>query len=826
MKDFETGIWQRVFYGVIAFYGIIVLLTFSEYGITTDEPLHVTYGEHIAQWYGSLFRDHTVFTASNLWLYGGFFDTVIYVLKHVVPMDVYELRHLMCALLGVLGVLGAYKIGALIGGPRAGFLAALFLILTPRYYGHVFNNTKDIPFAVGYLWSLYYLVRSVGALPHLSRDLLWKLGVVLGLTFGIRSSAALLVCYLGLFFGLRYLQVWRFDDVNIARDWRRQILRILGVGVVTYVTVFPFFPYLHLHPVTGVWDSLTAFSKFPEVHYNFFEGQYIASNMLPWYYIPKWLLMTVPEFVMVGLVVGLVCLVVNKTSDWIQAGRTLQIGLLVFAGLFPIVFGVVSHTPLLNGIRHLTFVVPPLVIVSALSVSEGIRILRQVWVLRITGVVVGGAMLSVLFDMVTMHPNQYMYFNRLFGGGLAEAATLYDTDYWNHTYKQGVQWLEENVAPETNASKPVVGSLYKNVVYMIDSTRFGFTREKLHHAHFYLGNAWFDAHKAVPGEVVHTIDVQGVPLLYVIRPDVGKIADPFFDSAPLAYDLLGDALRAEGDLDVALVAYERTLERLAGGFRRVGIDSSGVLHKMGNVLLGLNRYDDALVTFDHIPDKVTFGGSVANNLGTYFIGRKEYGKALPWLKQAVNQNPDFYVASVSLGHLYLRLKDTSRAIEVFRDAAFVHNMHPDHQFELGRLLYDLEQYEDAMICFKRVVGLQYKDVKGLYYLGLAQAALKDYGSARDHFKRAIAFGFRQVDVYQSLGTVYMYLESYEAAAEVYQKGLALKPNGAGMYTMLGVAQMNLKRYDAAEKAFGQAVKIDPEDVNARRHLELVHSIKR
>lgn len=824
MKGSNTDIWQRVFYGLIAFYGFVVLLTFSEYGITTDEPLHVTYGEHIAQWYGSLFRDHTIFTASNLWLYGGFFDTVIYVLKHIVPMDVYELRHLVCSLVGVLGVLGAYKIGALLGGPRAGFLAALFLILTPRYYGHVFNNTKDIPFAVGYLWSLYYLIRSVQALPHLSRDLVWKLGLVLGLTFGIRSSAALLVCYLGLFFALRYLQVWRFEDTHIIRDWRQQVLRILGVGVVTYVTVFPFFPYLHMHPISGVWDSLTAFSKFPEVHYNFFEGHYIASDMLPWYYIPKWLVMTVPEFVMVGLVVGLGCLVLNKNSDWVRSSKTVQIGLLIFAGFFPIVFGVVSHTPLLNGIRHLTFVVPPLVIVSALGVSEGIRILRQIWVLRITGVVVAGAMLSVLFDMVTMHPNQYVYFNRLFGGGLAEAATLYDTDYWNHTYKQGVRWLEENVEPESGDLPPVVGSLYKNVAYMVDETPFRFTREKLHHAHFYLGNAWFDAHKAVPGEVLHTVDVQGVPLLYVIRPDVSKITDPLFDSAPLAYDLLGDALRAEGDLDVALIAYKKTLERLAHGFKRVGMDSSGVLHKMGNVLLGLNRYDDALVTFDQIPDKVAFGGSVANNLGIYFIGRKEYGKALPWLKQAVDQNPDFYIASVSLGHLYLRLKDTNRAIQVFRDAAVVHDGHPDRQLELGRLLYDVEQYEDAVICFKRVIGLRYNDVKGLYHLGLAQAALKEYENARDHFNRAIAFGFRQVDVYQSLGTVYMYLEDYEAAAESYKKGIDLAPNGAGLYTMLGIAQMNLKDFNAAQDAFDRALALDPGDVtaqNQRRYLKAV-----
>ena len=103
--------YQRLFYILIAIYSVIILATFSDYGITTDEPLHVAYGENIGRWYESFFRDRTVFSESKLWIYGGLFDTVIHLLRQVVPMDVYELRHLMCALIGLLGVIGAYKIG-------------------------------------------------------------------------------------------------------------------------------------------------------------------------------------------------------------------------------------------------------------------------------------------------------------------------------------------------------------------------------------------------------------------------------------------------------------------------------------------------------------------------------------------------------------------------------------------------------------------------------------------------------------------------------------------------------------------------------------------
>jgi len=331
---------QRLFYALIAVYGIVILLTFSQYGITTDEPLHVVYGENIWRWYTSFFRDQTVFFESNLWLYGGLFDTVIQVLRQVVPMDVYELRHLVCAFVGLLGVVAAYKIGTVLGDYRTGVLAAFFLILTPRYYGHAFNNSKDIPFAVAYLWSLYYLIRGMGALPFLSRSLIWKMGLALGCTLGVRASGAVLLGYMGLFWGVRYVQLVRGADGL----WRVMLFRVCGIGLVAYFALFPFFPWLHTHPITGLWDSFRAFASFPEVHYIFFEGAYLASNAIPWYYVSKWLLLTLPEFVVPGLCVGLVVVLLGLRREWLDNLQVLQHLLVVFAVLFPLVYGALAES--------------------------------------------------------------------------------------------------------------------------------------------------------------------------------------------------------------------------------------------------------------------------------------------------------------------------------------------------------------------------------------------------------------------------------------------------------------------------------------------------
>ena len=146
---------DRLHNALVALAVLLALLTFRDYGVTWDEDAHNWYGNFVLDYFLSLFSDRTALHWRDLYNYGAIFDTVAAALNRISPIGVYETRHLLNSFIGILGVVGCGKLGRMFGGARTGFIAALFLILTPNYYGQMFNNPKDIPFAVGGVWATY-----------------------------------------------------------------------------------------------------------------------------------------------------------------------------------------------------------------------------------------------------------------------------------------------------------------------------------------------------------------------------------------------------------------------------------------------------------------------------------------------------------------------------------------------------------------------------------------------------------------------------------------------------------------------------------------------
>lgn len=522
------GLWVLLAYTLCFFYLVVALLTFRDYGITWDESWQSTYGGYILKWYASLFRDTHALEYWILIYYGGFFTTIAQAIAKVSPLGTFETRHLVGAFLGLGGVIGSYKLGKYLAGPLAGFMAALVLVLTPSFYGQVFNDSVDIPFASLFVLSVYWIVVSVRHFPRLPTDLILKLGVAIGLAMGVRVAGIILWGYIGLAFGLWTIRQFylRSEFVsNIAQygsSLKTFAPRYLAIIALSYILMLVWWPWAQLQPIMRPLEAIWFSSHFPWPATVLFEGKQILAAELPWYYLVKSFLLTLPEFYFFAFATGLYLFAVTLARHRLPHNNSVvECSLLVIFIVFPLVLQVVSHAVVYDGARHFSFILPMLAVLASVAVAkivEGPRV-RPVAVVALTIIIV--SMATTLLDMVQLYPDEYIFFNRVFAGGLEKASHSYETEYWGNTYKEGAQWITQNYKDRGESGKIKVAScgFPLSTEYFLPQHQFEYLGSLNYgedeRPRLFLATTRWNCDRKLEGTIVHTIMRQGTPLLYI-----------------------------------------------------------------------------------------------------------------------------------------------------------------------------------------------------------------------------------------------------------------------------------------------------------------------
>jgi hypothetical protein len=122
-------------------------------------------------------------------------------------------------------------------------------------------------------------------------------------------------------------------------------------------------------------------------------------------------------------------------------------------------------------------------------------------------------------DMIQLHPYQSVYFNRAAAGGLASASLQFESDYWGNSYREGAQWVIQNYRADTSGRIRVANcSNYFQTGYFFENpdARQRFINVERHqNPHVFLTTTRFRCHEKAWGRLLHVVERQGVPLLYI-----------------------------------------------------------------------------------------------------------------------------------------------------------------------------------------------------------------------------------------------------------------------------------------------------------------------
>lgn len=513
----RADLLDRISFCVLAGLCLLALFVFRDYGISNDEEVQHRYGELIVSYYASGFQDLSLFGYKNLYLYGGLFDVAAVLLAKILPFDVYAIRHLLSAFCGVAGIAATFATARLIAGPRAGLVALISLALCGPYFGGMFNHTKDIPFAAAMMGALFFLVRAARDLPRPHWQHLAGFGVMLGAATGLRAMGLLLVGYALLLIGMSALltspRPYRIADT--ARKAATGIAYFIPALLLGYAIMLVAWPWASLAPL----NPLRAIFSFAHFHYEIrtiVAGAIYKMADVPWWYVPFYLVIKTPIFVLAGAGIALATTMLAVVRNGFDgpSRRQIETGFLIFVASFPVLCEAIAEGPAFTGMRHFLFVVPVLAVLAGIGFDAALEALQNRRLLQIVGAsALSAAMLYNVVILTRLHPYEYLYYNQ-FVGGLEGAQRRFEMDYWVNMMPEAVRGLRDYLNLDQDQSRRVYSVGVCGEKFSFDNyagPHLEATRGWLE-SDFFIAPTHMNCDKLIEGRPIFTIRRQGVAI--------------------------------------------------------------------------------------------------------------------------------------------------------------------------------------------------------------------------------------------------------------------------------------------------------------------------
>jgi xanthosine utilization system XapX-like protein len=445
---------DRLAVAVLVIVAAIAALTFRDYGLGWDDYTHAQYGDLLLALYGSGFADRRALSFVNLYMYGGGFDMLAALAAKFLPFDLFETRRLIGAAVGVAGLVATWRIARRIAGPPGGLIALALLATCPLYYGHMFMNPKDAPFAAAMALLLLGLTRSFEEYPRPAPATVALFGMGLGLTIGSRIIGGMAALYAAAAAALVVIEEARTLGVRIAGARIGRFVLALTPGLIlAYAAMGLVWPWAVVDPLNP-FRSLAYFSVFFEKPWSeMFGGILVPVPQMPRSYVPTLFALQMPEVFLLLTSAGTALAVIAVLRRDVPLPRRATLLLLAVAAVLPIAIAVATRPAMYNGIRHFVFVTPPLAALGGFAGGKLFDMLgRRGRAAFIAGTVaLAAGLLSPVIEFVRLHPYQYTHFNRI-AGGIRNADERYMLDYWGLSFKQAGEALRATLAARHETS--------------------------------------------------------------------------------------------------------------------------------------------------------------------------------------------------------------------------------------------------------------------------------------------------------------------------------------------------------------------------------------
>lgn len=511
--------------------------TIGDYALSWDEPTRWRSGDVKVDYYDRLFASKDkleVMRTSPRDLYPGFYDIPLALVRRTFPDQTILLSRIFNVSFGAVAVLASICIARILLNGFTGrlnpwiitassLLSGVILLAIPEFYGHIFINPKDVPFAAMYSVALLALLRLAREFPNVRRRSYVMFALATGLVMATRPPGIVFLAYFGV-----AATAWSIvgDD---TRKWTQRICSLADftwrgclVALVALCVLFPWWPRAHRNPFMASSEAVSELNGFSATIPVLYDGQIFDAGTTPRFYVFWMFLIKMPEWFLLLLLGGAIAAVVKRekiVAMWREDCRSVFLPCLaLFTVFFPVLYVFVRHPAIHNGYRHMLYVLPTMTAFGSLIWAFGINAIWGNFKLRILGISLSG--LCVFYSIsvhVRLHPYQYVYYNSLIGGPEGSLGK-YETEYWFTSGREALDVIREYVGREQEQRLEgeirlfVSGPWQVLDPYLTDGYTLSGDAEN---ADFYIGNSQMRMDTLLEGKEIGRVERMGLPICIV-----------------------------------------------------------------------------------------------------------------------------------------------------------------------------------------------------------------------------------------------------------------------------------------------------------------------
>lgn len=320
-----------------------------------------------------------------------------------------------------------------LNGIASGVVGALVISLYPLYWAEShFNTEKDVPETA--FWTIFMFSFWKGITTKN-----WKWILLTGITFGLALGTKLNIIFASLVI-IPWFLVYLFRDkgllINIKFFLKEKkiLLSLIAIPIIGFIILVVTWPYLWQDPIRGFFKMIGFYQTIGTT--NVISYAPFGMNTFPL----KWILFTTPIVTLLLATVGMITYLFSFRKD--KNGTAL---LFIIWFLVPIIRVVMPGSNIYGGVRQIMEFIPAMALVSAYGFYNLTKRINYKLSLILAVVI----FLPVLFKIISIHPNENVYFNKLIGGlsGAKEQGLKYWGFSFGSPYRQAAKWLNIN-APE------------------------------------------------------------------------------------------------------------------------------------------------------------------------------------------------------------------------------------------------------------------------------------------------------------------------------------------------------------------------------------------